>query len=136
MKTILQILLTILFALATFMASGNGTTVKSENENLQNDETTMISSSSSADNILNGEFAIQPTILLNSVERLRDRRRLYSFYNLCFSFVFTLGSLAVVLLVKFYSALLKKVIAEFVLDKNLSTQFVSRTQIHNTVLLI
>ena len=136
MKTLLQILLTMLFALATFMASGNSASVKSESENLQNDETTMISSTSSADNILNGAFAIQPTILLNSVERLRDRRRLYSFYNLCFSFMFTLGSLAVVLLVKFYSALLKNVIAEFVLDKNPSTQFVSRTQIHNTVLLI
>lgn len=136
MKKFLQIFFTVFFALTVFMVGEGRTSVNSVSKNIATSDTTMIFSASPAENILNGTFAIQPTVIINSAEKLRDRRRLHHFYNLCFSFVFTLGTLAVFLIVKFYSALLRKEIADFVLDKNLATQSVSRTQIHNTVLLI
>lgn len=135
MRKLLQIILTTFFLFVMFLANGNVLSVESvRNENLASETASL---TLPTDNFLNGTHAIQPAIMLNFVERLRDRRRLYNINNLCFSFIFTLGTLAIIFIVKFYSVFLKKIIrTEFVPHRTFITQYKVGTQVDNTVLLI
>lgn len=131
----LQIISTAFLLLAMFLASGNVALVDSVKDDVLTGESTSLSLPT--ENFLNSTCAIQPAIMLNFVERLRDRRRLHNISNLCFSFLFTIGTLAVVFLIKFYSALLKKtIVPKIVPNKNFVTQYKIGTQINSTVLLI
>ena len=135
MEKILQIISTTFLLLAMFLAGGNIVLTDSAKDDVLANESTTLSLPT--ENFLNSTSAIQPAIMLNFVERLRDRRRLHNICNICFSFLFTIGTLAVVFLIKFYSALLKKtIVPKIVPNKNFVSQYKIGTQINSTVLLI